>query len=143
MNHFLLVAAVFASVSAPAVAASPIEGSWTNPAHNVTVRIAPCGSEALCGRVTSASAKARDDAARGGTPNLIGAELMSGLQQDGEGSWHGEVLVADMGQRAEAEFHLLDRSHLDVRGCAFGGLVCKSQGWTRVAVTVRRRARSH
>jgi len=139
MNRISIAPLALLALSAPAFAASPIEGSWTNPARNVTVRIAPCGGDTLCGRVTSASAKARDDAARGGTPNLIGAELMSGLQQDGEGSWHGQVLVADMGQRAEAEFHLLDRMHLDVRGCAFGGLVCKSQGWTRVAGSPRRR----
>ncbi|MEO5640260.1 MAG: DUF2147 domain-containing protein [Sphingomicrobium sp.] len=142
MDRFLIIAAGFACASAPAFAAVPIEGNWTNPARNVTVRIAPCGGESLCGRVTSASAKARNDAARGGTPDLIGAELMSGLEQNGPASWHGQVLVADVGQRADAQFRLIDRSHLDVRGCALGGLICKSQTWTRVTGTVRRRVRS-
>ena len=139
MKALLLTAA--ALVSAPALAASPLEGSWTNPKHSVTVRIAPCGDGLLCGRVTSASGQARAAAADGGTPRLIGTELLSGLEQNGEGSWHGEVFVPDIGRRAEADIHLLDRTHMEVQGCAVAGFMCKSQVWTRVASPPAGRAR--
>ena len=127
--------------AAPALAASPIEGSWTNPHRSVTVRIGPCDGETLCGRVTSASADARSSAAEGGTPKLIGTELMSGLEPNGEGSWHGEVFVPDVNRRAEADIHLLNPRILEVQGCALGGLLCKSQTWTRVSAPARARRR--
>lgn len=135
----LLLAAVL--LATPAFAASPIEGSWTNPKHSVTVRIGPCGGGVLCGRVIAASGQARAAAADGGTPNLIGTELLSGLEQTEEGSWHGEVFVADIGRRAEADIHLIDRAHMEVQGCAVAGLMCKSQIWTRVASPTARARR--
>ena len=139
MKALLLTAA--ALVSAPALAASPLEGSWTNPKHSVTVRIAPCGDGLLCGRVIAASADARAAAADGGTPRLIGTELLSGLEQNGEFSWHGEVFVPDIGRRAEADIHLLDGRHMEVQGCAVAGFMCKSQVWTQVASPPAGRAR--
>ena len=139
MKALLLTAATL--FAAPALAASPLEGSWTNPKRSVTVRIAPCGNGVLCGRVTAASGQARAAAADGGTPRLIGTELLSGLEQNGEGSWHGEVFVPDIGRRAEADIHLLDRTHMEVQGCALGGMLCKSQLWTRVASPPAGRAR--
>ncbi len=135
MKAFLLTAALLTS---PALAATPIEGSWTNPSHSVIVRIGPCGF-GLCGRVTGASPKARADAAAGGTPNLIGAELMSGLEQNGVGSWRGSIFVPDANRRADADLHLLDARTLEIEGCALGGLLCKSQTWTRVSPPQRSR----
>lgn len=137
MKACLLLAALLAS---PALAASPIEGNWTNPHHSVTVRIAPCGSR-LCGRVVSASSRAKADAAAGGTPRLVGAELMSGLEQTGAGSWHGDIFVPDANRRAEADLRLVDPRTLEIQGCALGGLLCKSQVWTRVAAPPRPRRR--
>ncbi|MFN2472833.1 MAG: DUF2147 domain-containing protein [Sphingomicrobium sp.] len=135
-----LAALTLLLVTSPAVASSSIEGSWSNPQGSVTVRIAPCGGS-LCGRVTSASAKAREDASAGGTPNLIGAELMSGLEPTGPGSWHGTIFVPDVNRRAEADLHLLGPRTLEIEGCALGGLLCKSQTWNRVAAPVRPKRR--
>ena len=129
----LIPALALLAASAPALAASPLEGSWTNPKGSVTVRIAPCGDDALCGRVTSASAGAKADAAESGTPNLIGTELLSELVSNGEGSWHGLVFVPAVGRQADADVHLLSRSTMEVSGCALAGMLCKTQQWTRVA----------
>ena len=114
-----------------AFAASPLEGVWTNPRHSVTVRIAPCGGN-YCGRVIAASAKARADAANGGGGRLIGAELMSGLTQDGPGEWSGSVFVPDHNIHAEGIFRLLGPRQLSVKGCAVRGVLCKEQVWTKV-----------
>lgn len=126
--------------AAPAWSASPLEGSWTNPKGSVTVRIAPCG-ELLCGRVISATAKARDDAAAGGTAQLVGAELMSDLEQVGEDQWRGSIFVPDANRRADAQLRLVGPRTLEVQGCALGGLLCRSQEWTRVAAGRKSSAR--
>ena len=135
---FLLAAALFAS---PAIAVSPIEGEWTNPARNVTVRIAPCSGRSLCGRVVSASPDAKAKAAAAGTPRLIGTELMSRLEPVGEGAWRGEFFVPDRNVRAPGELHLLGPRTLEIEGCAVAGLLCKSQQWTKVAATRKARRR--
>jgi len=115
----------------PALAASPLEGNWTNPGGSVTVRIAPCGRQ-LCGRVVKASPSAIDNASAAGN-RLIGAELMSGLEPIGEGAWGGSFFVPDRNVRADGEVHLLSARTLEVQGCAMGGLLCKTQQWTRVS----------
>lgn len=139
MKTMLFAAATL--VATPALAASPVEGNWMNPAHSVTVRIGPCGGGALCGRVVAATPKAREDAANGGTPNLIGTELMSDLVPNGEGSWHGSIFVPDVNRRAEADVHLMDARTMQIQGCALGGLLCKSQVWTRASLPARARRR--
>jgi uncharacterized protein (DUF2147 family) len=129
MTRIFLAAAL---LGAPALAASPIEGQWTNPAHSVTVRIAACG-QALCGRVVSASAHAKAKAAAGGTPRLVGAELMSGLEPIGEGAWRGDFFVPDRNLRATGELHLLGPRTIEIEGCALPGVLCKTQQWSKVA----------
>ena len=128
MKALLLTAALLAT---PALATSPIEGNWTNPKHSVTVRIGPCGGP-LCGRVIAASPAAREAAADGGTPRLVGTQLMSDIQPNGQGSWTAEIFVPDVNRRAQGELHLLGPRTLEVQGCALGGMLCKSQVWTRV-----------
>ncbi len=136
-RKYLLAAALFAG---PASAASPIEGRWTNPARSVTVQIAPCGAS-LCGRVISATPEARAKAAAAGTTRLIGTELMSRLAPVGGGVWRGEFFVADRNVRAPGELRLLGPRALEIEGCAMGGLVCKTQNWTRVAEPRKARRR--
>lgn len=116
---------------ATASAAAPIEGQWANPQHSVTVRIARCGP-AWCGRVIHANARARQAAAAAGTPHLVGTELMSGLRPTGDGQWSGTMFVPDRNIRAEGSVRMIGPRTLEVQGCAVGGLVCKSQNWTRV-----------
>ncbi len=106
------------------------EGRWTNPKGSVTVAISACGP-AWCGTVIEASDKAKADAAKGGTANLIGTQLMSGFTAAGEGKWKGRLFVPDINFRARAELRMLDSNRLSVRGCMAGKMLCKSQTWTR------------
>ena len=128
--------ALMASAGA-AQAASPLEGNWRNPRGSVTVHIGPCGPT-LCGRVIAASAQAREDAARAGTARLVGTELMSGLEPVGEGAWRGDIFVPDRNVQAQGELHLMGPRTLEIEGCAMGGLICKTQVWTKVASPTRR-----
>jgi uncharacterized protein (DUF2147 family) len=96
----------------------------------VVIAIAPCG-EALCGRVKWASDKAQADARKGGTDPLVGAELMSGFVPKSEGRWKGRLFVPDLNKRSKVELRQLSHDQVKVTGCAIGGLICKSEVWTR------------
>lgn len=111
--------------------ASPIEGKWTNPTRSVTIEIAACGA-AWCGTVIAASDKAKADAARGGTTQLVGAQLLSGFTAR-RAQWRGKLFVPDMNKRFSAQLQVVGQNSLKVRGCAVGGAICKSQLWSRVS----------
>ena len=90
----LLLAALASLAATPAAAAPGLAGSWTNPARSIIVKIGPCGGT-LCGRVVSASAKARADAADAGTSPLVGVELISAIEPTGPGRWRADIFVPD------------------------------------------------
>ena len=121
-------------IAAAAQAAdASLAGSWTNESGSVTVLVAPCGANVWCGTVQSASAKAQADAARGGTPNLVGTEILRNFRAVGPRRWKGSLFVPDLNKRSKAELVVLDATRIRVRGCAVGHLFCKSQTWVRTA----------
>ena len=123
---------LFAAILAPNASSAPLLGSWTNESGSVVVLIAPCGDDMLCGTVQSASEKARTDARRGGTPELVGTELLHEFVPSGTGRWKGTLFVPDVNKRSKAEIEQLDDNRLRVRGCAVGRILCRSQIWSRV-----------
>lgn len=131
---------IFASIAlavllvpiASAAAAAPIEGRWQNPKDSVIVEVKPCGAATWCGRVSWASPKAKADARRNGTENLVGTRLLSGLKADGNGGYKGRAFLPKRQMHAGATVRAAGRSTLLVKGCAFAGLICKQQRWTRV-----------
>ena len=111
-------------------AAAPIEGRWRSPGGNSIIDIVPCGAE-LCGTVAWASDKAKEDARRGGTQELIGAQLLTGLEEKRAGRWEGTLFIPDLDKRSKAKLELNGTGQLKVSGCLIGGLLCKSQIWNR------------
>lgn len=107
------------------------EGLWLSPHNNVAVRTGACGDR-LCGWIVWADREAQADARDGGTPRLIGTELLENYRSEGKGQWRGTVFVPDMGRRFSSQINQLSSGQLRVRGCILGGLICKSQLWTRI-----------
>jgi len=126
------LALLAATVSVTAVAEPALTGQWKNPKGSVVVRVAPCGG-ALCGIVVDASEHAKNSARKGGTPNLVGTRILSGLRASGDGSYRGQVFDPKRNIHAPATVRMLGPDALLVEGCAFLGLVCKEQRWTRVS----------
>jgi uncharacterized protein (DUF2147 family) len=121
------------SASAQAVndALAAIEVVWSNPSGHVHIKIAPCDPH-FCGTVFYANDKARADAAKVGTTDLVGTNLFHSFQPDAKGGWDGKVLVPDLNKSVAGRIQVVDASTLDVEGCMFGHLACKDQKWTRV-----------
>lgn len=120
---------------AGALAAQPqpaSHGIWRNPQNSVHVRVEACGNK-MCGVVVWASAKAKADAARGGTDTLVGQRLFKDFVQEEEHQWRGKVFVPDIGRTFSGTITVLDNNRLEGKGCVAGGLLCKAQIWTRLS----------
>ena len=119
------------SLAASPAAAQALEGQWTNYKKNVVVQVERCGT-AYCGRVVRASEKAKAKAAKGGTPNLIGTQILTGLVPAGAGKFRGRAFVPKRNIHATATVRQVSDDVMQVQGCVLGGLLCDSERWTRI-----------
>ena len=126
-----ILSATLAAWPAAALAKAPIEGRWVNPKGSVTVKIGSCGA-GYCATVIDASAKAKATAKKGGTPNLIGTQVMSDLRPRGDGLYRGRAVDPKRNLRAPATIRMIGDSTLVVKGCLISGIICKEQRWKKV-----------
>jgi uncharacterized protein (DUF2147 family) len=105
-----------------------IEGTWRSPGGNSIMKIAPCGSSP-CGTVAWASDKAKKDASKT-TAQLIGTQLVTGLQQRTDGSWLGKLFIPDKNMQVTAKIQRVGPGTLKVSGCAAGKALCKADLWS-------------
>lgn len=118
--------------AATASAADKSFGIWKNPSGSVHVQAQPCG-ERMCGVVVWANEKATADAKRGGTDQLVGAQLFRDFVLEKPGRWRGKVFVPDIGKTFSGTVTVIDDHTLKGEGCLLGRIACKSQTWTRLA----------
>lgn len=130
MRKIIIAIAAIVLTSAPA-SAQAIEGRWTNYKKNVVVEVERCGG-AYCGRVVQASAKAREKARKGGTANLVGTQILTGLKPIGGGRFRGKAFVPKRNIHANATVQQISDDVMQVQGCVLGGLLCDKEQWTRV-----------
>ena len=138
MKSFLVLTAA-AGLAASLAIVSPASaedafnyGVWRNPKNTVHVEIKPCGGGRACGNVIWANADAQADARKGGTPNLIGLQLLRDFQLQKNGSWKGKVFVPDLNMTLGGTADFPDATTMKARGCLL--MFCKSQTWRRVDV---------
>ena len=122
----MLLLALLAGLQEPPPSA--IDGRWANPGGSVIIDIAPCG-EARCGTVKWASDAAKADA-RKGTAQLVGTDLLTGMEERKPGRWRGKLFIPDQNIRATANIQLIGERQLKVSGCALI-VLCKTQYWNR------------
>ena len=127
----IFTALALVGAASAASAASPIEGRWTNPKGSVVVDVAPCGPN-YCGTVVRASDKAKANARKGGTRNLVGRQILTGLRPIGSGRYRGKAFVPKRNLYAAATVRQINPNMMEIEGCALMGLICDEQRWTRV-----------
>ncbi len=130
MKKLAVMIASMLLIAAPA-SAQALEGQWTNYKKNVVVQVERCGA-AYCGVVVQATEKAKAKARKGGTPNLVGTQILTGLRPIGEGRFRGQAFVPKRNIRATATVRQLSDDVMQVQGCVLGGLLCDKESWTRV-----------
>lgn len=124
----ITLAAAFALTAGAALAADPIEGIWqTQPDEGsvALVQIAPCGG-AYCGTIVKAFKGQQEY----NSPN-IGKQIVIGMAPSGEGAYAGKVLRPADNKIYNGKAQVSGGS-MKLSGCVAGGLICKSQTWTRL-----------
>jgi uncharacterized protein (DUF2147 family) len=129
MRTPLIAAACLAglgSASGAFAADDAVVGQWRNARNTMHIEVRHCGPS-VCGKVVWANAEAIRDAARGGTPNLIGTDIFRDFRLDAQGVWRGRVFVPDMNSTFSGTITLPDRNTLKGTGCLLGRFLCKSK----------------
>jgi uncharacterized protein (DUF2147 family) len=118
-----------AAVAPPAPAAAPTRdlnsplGIWLTEEREGKVRIEQCGTN-LCGY--SVDSKSNQN----GEQVLI--NMKPGKDQNKDQKWSGRILDPNTGSTYDSTIAMKGTDRLRVQGCAFGGMFCGGQTWTRV-----------
>jgi uncharacterized protein (DUF2147 family) len=114
-----------AAIAPPAPAAAPTRdlnsplGVWLTEEKEGKVRIEQCGSN-LCGYSVD------------GKSNQNGEQVLINMKPGKEQKWSGRILDPNTGSTYDSTIALKGTDRLRVQGCAFGGMFCGGQTWTRV-----------
>jgi uncharacterized protein (DUF2147 family) len=133
---------LLAVLVAPALAGDPT-GTWLTEGGKSRVRLSNCGG-ALCGRIQwlkepsdPETGKPKLDG-RNADPSkrnrpVIGVDLFVGMKPgETPNQWVGDIYNPEDGKTYRASLTLQDPRTLALKGCVLGGLICKSQAWSRV-----------
>ena len=131
MKRVFVAFALLFLAAVPTAAQASVEGRWTNPKRSVVIEVGRCGA-AWCGTVVWATPKAKANARKGGTPNLIGTRILSGARPVGPNTYKGKGFVPKRNIYAPATIRQVGPNTMVVEGCALAGLLCKEQRWTRI-----------
>ena len=117
-------AAVAAAPAAPAPVAAPRDpnspvGVWLTEEKEGKVRIEQCGAN-LCGYSVDAKS------------NANGEQVLINMRPGAERKWSGRIHDPNTGSTYDSTIAMKGTTQLRVQGCAFGGMFCGGQTWTRV-----------
>lgn len=130
MNKFLKVVLAFGiltfSLSSVVHAEGELTGLWNTEKSDegawLTVDIQPCGDR-LCGTIVEAH-EAKD-------ASIVGTEMIKGMKKKSDTAYSkGKIYAPDTKKWYKSKMKLKDGS-LKVSGCILGGVICRSQTWTR------------
>ncbi|MEO8317875.1 MAG: DUF2147 domain-containing protein [Bradyrhizobium sp.] len=119
------VAAAPPAAAAPApapsavVAANSPLGLWLTEEKEGKVRIEQCGAN-LCGYSVDKKS------------NQNGEQVLINMKPGKDSKWSGRILDPNTGSTYDSTIALKGSDSLRVQGCAFGGVFCGGQNWTRV-----------
>ncbi len=104
-------------VPTPAAAASPL-GIWVTEKNEGKIRIENCGND-ICGYAMDKKTEAN------------GEKILINMKP-GDNKWAGKIYDPKSGSTYDSTIALKGNDSLRVQGCAFGGMFCGGQTWTRV-----------
>jgi uncharacterized protein (DUF2147 family) len=109
------------ALAAPAMAAGA-EGVWMRSDGMAKVQFAPCGG-GQCGTIVWLKDPANSQ-------GKIGEQVFFGMGQTGPNSWSGQAHNPEDGRDYDGTM-TLSGNRLTTKGCALGGMICKTVTWSR------------
>jgi uncharacterized protein (DUF2147 family) len=103
----------------PVQAANSPLGVWLTEEKEGKVRIEQCGAN-LCGYSVDKKS------------NQNGEQVLINMKPTKDSKWSGRILDPNTGSTYDSTIALKDSDTLRVQGCAFGGMFCGGQTWSRV-----------
>jgi hypothetical protein len=106
----------------PAVSVTPANsplGLWLTEEKEGKVRIEQCGAN-LCGYSVDTKS------------NQNGEQVLINMKGGKDAKWSGSILDPNTGSTYDSTIAMKGPDALRVQGCAFGGMFCGGQTWTRV-----------
>jgi uncharacterized protein (DUF2147 family) len=133
VRHVFALAATIFALSSP-VFAEEATGTWLSQSGETRIRIVPCGA-ALCGTVVWQKTPAKDvnnpDPSKQNRP-VVGIQMISGMKQSAAGEYAGQLYNFQDGKTYTGKLKIAGPNNLSLSGCVMGGIICRSQTWTRV-----------
>ena len=123
--------AVLLSVSAWAQAVDP-SGTYLSESGETQVRVARCGA-AHCGTIVAVKGESKDvnnPDPQKRSRNLVGVQMMMDIQPSGQG-FTGQLYNHKDGKTYTGKMTFAGKS-MQLSGCVLGGLICRSQTWTKI-----------
>jgi len=105
--------------AAPAALANSPLGMWLTEEKEGKVRIEQCGPN-LCGYSVDAKS------------NQNGEQVLINMKPGKDSKWSGRILDPNSGSTYDSTIALKGSDRLRVQGCAFGGMFCGGQTWSRL-----------
>lgn len=108
-------------------------GTYLSETGETRVRIAKCGS-AFCGTIVAVQGEAKDvnnPDPQLRTRNLVGVQMISNIQPAGE-AFTGSLYNYKEGKTYTGKMNFKGGNAMQLSGCILGGLICRSQTWTKV-----------
>ena len=105
--------------AAPVQAANSPLGVWLTEEKEGKVRIEQCGAN-LCGYSVDSKS------------NRNGEQVLINMKPGKDAKWSGRILDPNTGSSYDSTIALKGSDTLRVQGCAFGGMFCGGQTWSRV-----------
>jgi uncharacterized protein (DUF2147 family) len=116
-------------------------GVWHTKGRLAQVQIAKC-AEDFCGTIVAlkdpidpATGKPQTDTENEDTTKrnrpVIGLQVVIGMKPAGTNTWSGRLYSPEDGKTVSGNLMLKDANTLNVEGCLLGGLLCRSETWTR------------
>ena len=133
-QRLILSASIFGAFAAGIPAqAQEMAGTYLSQSGETRVRMSPCGS-AFCGTIVWVSKPGNDvnnpDPAKRDR-SLVGIQMIFNMKSTGGASYAGSLYNYQDGKTYTGKAKVTARG-LDLSGCVLGGLICRSQSWTRV-----------
>ncbi|MCI2398927.1 DUF2147 domain-containing protein [Aliiroseovarius subalbicans] len=127
MKKFAIALVALIGMAAPALA-DPVLGMWKTEVDDgkyAHVDVHMCGAK-ICGKIV----KSFENGAEYQSPNQ-GKNIIRGMVAVGGGKYEGEVWRPSNDKIYIGKLQL-NGSKLKMKGCVAGGLLCKSQSWSRL-----------